>query len=182
MTGGSPICPACGTPIAAGSGFCSRCGARLQSGVPANPRAGMPTAARIALIALAVGVLCLAVIALMAALVMPRLLRSGEAARSTHAHASIMAFEAALATYKLDTGEFPTTQQGLRALREKPEGAKDWAGPYLAQDVPTDPWGHEYAYRYPGEHGDEPDIICYGADGQPGGEGSNADIFSWEKP
>ena len=66
------------------------------------------------------------------------------------------------------------------ALRVKPQDVNQWAGPYLPQDIPVDPWGRAYVYKYPGEHGDEPDIICYGADGQPGGEGLNADIVSWK--
>jgi general secretion pathway protein G len=68
---------------------------------------------------------------------------------------------------------------GLNALRVKPDGADQWAGPYLPQDAPTDVWGHPYLYKFPGEHGDEPDIVSLGADGQPGGEGNDADIVSW---
>ncbi len=86
----------------------------------------------------------------------------------------------AVGAYKLDTGTYPTTEQGLQALRVKPEGVENWEGPYLQKDVGNDPWGHPYVYRYPGEHGDEPEIVCYGADGQPGGDGINADIDSWK--
>jgi len=86
----------------------------------------------------------------------------------------------ALGTYKLDTGTFPTTEQGLQALRDKPADANQWAGPYLPQEIPIDPWGHPYVYKFPGEHGDEPDVISYGADGQPGGDALNADIVSWK--
>ena len=68
----------------------------------------------------------------------------------------------------------------MNALRVKPENVNNWEGPYLEQDVPVDPWGHPYIYKFPGEHGDQPDIICLGADGQPGGEGVNADIVSWK--
>jgi general secretion pathway protein G len=117
---------------------------------------------------------------LLASLVAPHMLRNGDIARLTKAHADITAFATALVPYKADTGEYPTTAQGLRALHQKPEGVKDWAGPYIQQDIPKDPWNHDYVYYYPGEHGDEPDIICYGADGQPGGEGLNADIVSWK--
>ena len=66
------------------------------------------------------------------------------------------------------------------ALRAKPQELNQWAGPYMPQDIPKDPWGHDYVYKYPGEHGDEPDIISYGADGQVGGDGLNADIASWK--
>jgi general secretion pathway protein G len=120
------------------------------------------------------------IIALFAALVVPAMLKHGDQARIVKARADIQAFVGALGTYKLETGVFPTTEQGLRALREKPNDVPQWAGPYIQQDVPKDPWNHDYVYKYPGDHGDEPDIICYGADGQPGGEGINADIVSWK--
>lgn len=120
------------------------------------------------------------IIALFAALVAPRMLRKTDTARATAARAQINSFMTALGTYKLDTGLFPTTEQGLQALRSKPAGLNMWQGPYLPQDIPVDPWGRPYIYKFPGEHGDEPDVISYGADGQPGGEGINADIVSWK--
>jgi len=120
------------------------------------------------------------IIALFAMLVAPRLLKKSDTARITAARAQINAFMTALGAYKLDTGVFPTTEQGLEALRTPPAGVNQWQGPYLPQEIPLDPWGHPYVYKYPGEHGDEPDIICYGADGKPGGEGLNADIVSWK--
>jgi general secretion pathway protein G len=120
------------------------------------------------------------IMGLFAALVVPRMLKKGDAARITAARAQINSFMTALGTYKLDTGTFPTNEQGLQALRDKPADVNQWAGPYLPQEIPVDPWGHPYAYKFPGEHGDEPDVICYGADGQPGGDGLNADILSWK--
>lgn len=120
------------------------------------------------------------IIALFAALVGPRLFRQADEAKRTAARAQINAFMTALGTYKLDTSLFPTTEQGLQALRAKPDGLNQWQGPYLPQEIPTDPWQRPYVYKYPGEHGDEPDIISFGADGQPGGEGINADIVSWK--
>ncbi|MCS7316020.1 MAG: type II secretion system major pseudopilin GspG [Bryobacterales bacterium] len=120
------------------------------------------------------------IIALFAGLVVPRMLRRTDAARITAARAQINAFMTALGAYKLDTGTFPTTEQGLQALRVRPQGVNQWQGPYLPQDIPLDPWGRPYVYRYPGEQGDEPEIVSYGADGQPGGEGVNADIVSWK--
>jgi general secretion pathway protein G len=120
------------------------------------------------------------IIGLFAALVVPSMLKKGDAARVTTARAQIQSFMTALGSYKLDTGTFPTTEQGLKALREKPQDVNQWAGPYLPRDVPRDPWGREYVYKYPGEHGDEPDVICLGADGAPGGEELNADIVSWK--
>lgn len=120
------------------------------------------------------------IIALFAGLVVPRMLRRTDAARITAVRAQINAFMTALGAYKLDTGTFPTTEQGLQALRVRPQGVTQWQGPYLPQEIPLDPWGRPYVYRYPSEHGDEPEIISYGADGQPGGEGINADIVSWK--
>ena len=120
------------------------------------------------------------IIGLFAALVGPRMLKKADAARITAARTQIQNFMTALGTYKLDTGTFPTTEQGLQALRVKPADVNQWNGPYLPQDIPKDPWGHAYVYKYPGEHGDEPDIVCLGADGQPGGDGLNADIVSWK--
>jgi len=120
------------------------------------------------------------IIALFLAIVGPRLLNRGDQARVTATKAQISAFETALSAYKLDTSTYPTTDMGLQALRAKPENANQWQGPYLPKDVPNDPWGHPYIYKFPGDHGDEPDIISYGADGQPGGDGINADILSWK--
>jgi general secretion pathway protein G len=98
--------------------------------------------------------------------------------RQKAAKAQISLFETALDTYRLDTSQYPTTSQGLEALRTQPSGVERWDGPYLPKDVPKDPWGHPYEYRCPGEHGDF-DIISYGADGSPGGEDENMDIVSW---
>jgi general secretion pathway protein G len=121
------------------------------------------------------------IIALFAALVGPQIFKHGDKARITAAHAQISSFMTALASYKMDTGILPTTDQGLQALRTRPESVPQWNGPYLAKDIPLDPWGHPYVYKYPGERGaDEPDVISYGADGQTGGEGINADIVSWK--
>jgi len=120
------------------------------------------------------------IIGLFVALVGPGLWKKADSARITAARTQIAHFMTALGTYKLDTGTFPTSEQGLVALRVKPADVNQWNGPYMPQDIPKDQWGHDFVYRYPGEHGDEPDIICLGADGQPGGEGMNADIVSWK--
>ena len=120
------------------------------------------------------------IIALFAALVAPSMFQQGDKARVTAARVQIGNFEQALTQYKLSTGMFPTTEQGLEALRTKPANVNQWEGPYLRKDIPKDPWGHDYLYTYPGDHGEEPDIISYGLDGQPGGEGLNADIVSWK--
>jgi general secretion pathway protein G len=120
------------------------------------------------------------IIALFAALVLPRMMGQADKARKTAARAQINAFMTALGSYKLDTSSYPTTEQGLQALRVKPESVNNWQGPYTDKEIDNDPWGHPYVYRFPGEHGDEPDLTCYGADGQPGGDGMNADIVSWK--
>jgi len=120
------------------------------------------------------------IIALFAALVLPRMMGQADKARKTAARAQINAFMTALGSYKLDTGGYPTTEQGLQALRAKPENVNGWQGPYTDKEIDNDPWGHPYLYRFPGEHGDEPDLVSYGADGQPGGDGTNADIVSWK--
>jgi general secretion pathway protein G len=120
------------------------------------------------------------IIALFAALVAPVMFRQSDKARVTAARAQIESFMTALGSYKLDTGVLPSTEEGLQALRVKPANLDSWQGPYLPKDIPLDPWGHPYVYKYPGEHGDQPDIISYGSDGQPGGEGLNADILSWK--
>jgi len=119
------------------------------------------------------------IIGLIAGLVTVNVIRQGESAKRTAARAQISSFMNALGIYKLDTGAYPATTQGLQALREKPGEMPNWAGPYLPKDVPLDPWGRPYEYKYPGDHGEDPDVISLGADGQPGGDGTNADIVSW---
>ena len=120
------------------------------------------------------------IIALFAAVVGPKLLGKADEAKKVAARQQINQISQTLGMYKLDTGTFPTTEQGLRALREKPGNINQWNGPYLQMELPTDPWGNPYAYKFPGEHGDEPDVISYGGDGQPGGAGLNEDIVSWK--
>jgi general secretion pathway protein G len=120
------------------------------------------------------------IIALFAALVLPKYLGQADKGRKTAARAQINAYLTALGSYKLDTGIYPTTEQGLQALRAKPDGVENWQGPYTDKEISNDPWQHPYIYRFPGEHGDDPDITSYGADGQPGGDGINADIVSWK--
>lgn len=123
----------------------------------------------------------LTIIALFAALVAPRMLNQGDKARVTAARAQVNSFMTALGAYKLDTGNYPTTEMGLQSLRTRPQNVNQWQGPYLPQDIPVDPWGHAYIYKFPGEHEpNEPEITSLGADGQPGGEGIASDIVSWK--
>jgi len=120
------------------------------------------------------------IIVLLAGLVLPQYIRQGEKATAKAAKAQIESFGTALDTFRLDVGRYPTTQEGLEALNQKPAGVDRWDGPYLKKDVPPDPWGKPYVYKSPGDHGPY-DIISYGADGVPGGEDVNRDITSWER-
>jgi len=119
------------------------------------------------------------VIGLLAALVGPRLFGQEKKARQKAAKGQIALFETALDNYRLDVGRYPSTEQGLAALREQPDGVDKWDGPYLRKDLPKDPWGNAFVYEAPSEHGDY-GILSYGADGAPGGEDENEDIVSWK--
>jgi len=121
----------------------------------------------------------LSIIAMLAALVVPRLFKNVDKSKIQTTKAQISALDGALGAYRLDVGSYPTTEQGLEALRVKPTGAEHWDGPYITKEVPLDAWGHAFIYKSPSEHGDY-EIVSYGADGQPGGEGVNADIVSWK--
>ncbi|HEX8963564.1 MAG TPA: type II secretion system major pseudopilin GspG [Rhodocyclaceae bacterium] len=119
-----------------------------------------------------------AIIGLLAGYVGPKYFGQIGKAEVKEARAQIDALEKALDTYRLDTGHYPTTQQGLNALVAAPPGTQGWAGPYLKKGVPPDPWGHPYQYKSPGDHGDY-DVWSYGKDGAPGGTGENADVTNW---
>ena len=86
----------------------------------------------------------------------------------------------ALTGYKTDNKDFPSEESGLQALVENVDDLETWRGPYLQGSLPKDPWGNEYIYRCPGEDNRPFEVISYGADGEVGGEGENADISSWE--
>jgi general secretion pathway protein G len=124
-------------------------------------------------------VVVMTIIALFATLVGGRLFRNVDRARQTQAKSQITTFESQLNLFRLDVGRFPTTDEGLQALRVKPGDAEGWDGPYLEKEVPLDPWNRPYIYRYPGQHGDF-DLMAYGSDGQEGGDGTAADIVSWK--
>jgi len=120
------------------------------------------------------------IIGLLAGLVVPQFIRQEEKATAKAAKAQIELFGTALDTYRLDVGRYPTSQEGMAALMQKPGGVDRWDGPYLKKDLPPDPWGKPYIYKSPGDHGVY-DIISYGADGAPGGDGNDRDITSWER-
>lgn len=94
------------------------------------------------------------------------------------ARAQIAGIESALDQYRLDTGNYPSTEQGLVSLFSQPTNEMRWAGPYMKKLAPPDPWGNAYVYRMPGEHA-EYDLFSYGKDGKPGGGGEAADITNW---
>ncbi len=119
------------------------------------------------------------IIGLLAALVGPRLFGKVSTAKQKATKAQIELFGTALDTFRLDVGRYPTSEEGLKALREKPAGAENWQGPYLPKEIPVDPWNKPYVYKSPGEHGDY-DLMSYGLDGAEGGEGENQDIVSWK--
>lgn len=119
------------------------------------------------------------ILGLLASLVGPRLFGHVDDARVSTARSQIELLGTALDSYRLDIGRYPTTEQGLDALRREPSGVRNWNGPYLNRDIPKDPWGNEYQYKSPGDHG-EYDLWSYGADGEPGGDGDNAEVRSWE--
>jgi general secretion pathway protein G len=121
------------------------------------------------------------ILAILATLLAPRVMGRTDDAKRAAAKAQIKNIESALQLYKLDNGVYPSNEQGLKALAQKPASgpqAANWrAGGYLAK-VPSDPWGHLYVYSSPGAQGDF-EIVSFGADGAPGGEGKNADLVNW---
>jgi len=119
------------------------------------------------------------ILGLLAALVVPAYLGRERKARSQAAKTQIELLGTALDTFRLDTGRYPTSQEGLAALRTNPGGLPRWDGPYLKKEVPLDPWGRPYLYESPGQHGDY-DLYTYGADGAPGGDEDARDVGSWQ--
>jgi general secretion pathway protein G len=118
------------------------------------------------------------IIGLLASYVGPRYFSQVGKSEVKMARAQIDALEKALDQYRLDTGRYPTTEQGLAALITQPANDTRWGGPYLKKAIPPDPWGNAYVYKQPGDHG-EFDLLSYGNDGQPGGSGEAADIVNW---
>jgi len=123
------------------------------------------------------------ILGILAAIIAPRIVGRTDEAKVTEAKVQIRNIETALKMYKLDSGLYPTTEQGLESLMEKPATGvipKNWReGGYLeSKKIPGDPWGNPYVYLSPGLNGDY-DLISYGADGVRGGEGFDADIESW---
>ena len=120
------------------------------------------------------------IIGLLASFVAPRYFDQIGKSETKVARAQLDALDKALATYRLDTGHYPSTAQTLRALVERPADESKWAGPYLAKALPNDPWGRPYVYRLPGDAGHDFELLTLGKDGQVGGAGENADVSVWE--
>ncbi len=118
------------------------------------------------------------IIGLLAGIVAPQYFGQIGKSNAKVARAQIESFSQALDQYRLDVGTYPSTEQGLPALRAAPAQSTRWQGPYLKRDIPTDPWGRAYVYRAPGQHGDY-DLSSLGSDGQQGGTGEAADVTSW---
>jgi general secretion pathway protein G len=121
------------------------------------------------------------ILGLLAALVAPRLMGRVGKAKVKAAQAQIQMLSTALDLFHLDVGRYPSDEEGLKAMVTRPENLPQWAGPYLEKGVPKDPWGREYIYKFPGEHGPY-DLSSLGADGAPGGEGENEDITNYQTP
>ncbi len=122
----------------------------------------------------------LGIIALLAGIVGPQVMKHMGTSKTKAARVQVEDLAASLDMYKLDVGKYPTSEQGLTALVEKPGDTKRWNGPYLRKTkVPQDPWIQDYHYASPGEHG-RFDLYSYGADEKEGGEGEDQDINSWE--
>lgn len=124
------------------------------------------------------------ILSVLAVWVAPKIMGRPDQAKQVKAQVDIQSLETALKLYKLDNGQYPTTDQGLEALVRKPDSgkaAKNWrAGGYIEKGkIPKDPWGNEFIYLSPGAHSDF-DITSYGADGEPGGEEYDQDINNWE--
>lgn len=122
----------------------------------------------------------MSIIGLLMALVGPNIIRQFGKASTGASKAQVESLGTALDAFRLDCGRYPTSQEGLAALRQPPQGLTRWDGPYLKKEVPLDPWGRAYLYRSPGEGGRPYELGSFGADGAPGGDGENRDIVSWE--
>ncbi len=122
--------------------------------------------------------LVLVILTVLAAVVVPKFTNRSEQARVTAAKTDISNLEVALDAYEIDVGRVPSSEEGLRALVEQPPSARSWKGPYVKRGVPSDPWGNQYIYRYPGQHNPNGyDLHSLGSDGREGTD----DIDNWSQ-
>ena len=125
----------------------------------------------------------IAIIATLAAVVAPSVFRNVGDAKTSAAKSQLEIFSLALNSYSLDNGAYPTSEQGLEALRTAPSTSTNWKGPYLSRIVPLDPWGRPYVYVSPGRESPTSfDLYTLGRDGKIGGDGEDADVTSWGGP
>lgn len=122
----------------------------------------------------------LVVLGLLAGLVGPKVMKHLGESKTKTAKLQVEELSAALDMFRIDVDRYPSAEESLAALVQRPNGVESWNGPYLRKNaVPKDPWGHDYRYRYPGQNG-EFDVFSLGADEREGGDGENADIVSWK--
>jgi general secretion pathway protein G len=119
------------------------------------------------------------IIAVLAAMIIPKLMTRVDDAKAAKAMSDLQNFNTLLEVFRNDCDRYPTTEEGLDALRNPPNDANGWRGPYLSKQIPLDPWGNPYTYEWPGSYGDDSfTLLSYGADNAPEGEGKNADIYA----
>lgn len=116
------------------------------------------------------------ILAILAALIVPRVVGRTDDAKRAKAASDIASLGKALSQFRLDCGRYPTAEEGLEALLAQPGEVTGWRGPYIERAVPPDPWGNPYVYEFPGRTEDSYLLVSYGQDGAPGGEGNNADV------
>jgi general secretion pathway protein G len=122
----------------------------------------------------------LLIIGLLAGYVGPKYFSQIGKSNTTAAKAQIDAFDKAIEQFRVDTGHFPTSTQGLASLYAQPAGEPNWQGPYIKKEIPNDPWGRPYVYKIPGDNGRDFDIMSLGRDGAAGGSGEDQDVVSWK--
>ena len=118
------------------------------------------------------------ILAILAALIVPRVIGRSDDAKRAKAATDLSRLAGLLQQFRLDVGRYPSTEEGLMALRTPPSDVSNWKGPYTEKGIPPDPWGFEYIYEFPGPDGDDSFLLMsFGQDGAEGGEGNNADII-----
>lgn len=126
-------------------------------------------------------VVVILILGILAAMIVPRVIGRGDDAKVAAAKSDLSSLANLVDQFRLDTGRYPTTEEGLFALLDEPADVEGWRGPYPRKpDIPTDPWGFEYFYEYPGVTDDTFLLMSFGKDGEPDGEGPNTDLIESE--